>query len=108
MAHLRDGIPDRIIDRTLADFSALDVRNRYAQGQRDTSRREYFVAVGDQKENVRTHASKQIREGKHRNADALCHADVRIRAEQCFERCRNCNAVFLNLLRTEAEFWREM
>src|ERR1700722_9711811 len=107
MAHLRDGIPDGIIDRTLSDFSALDVRNRYAQGQRDTSRREYFVAVGDQKENVRTHASKQIRKGKHRNADALCHANVRIRAEQCFERCSNRNVVFLNLPSTEAELWRQ-
>src|SRR5258708_3601179 len=108
MAHLGEGIAYGVVNRALADFAALDMRDGDPQGQRYGSRREHFVAVGDQEKNVRAHLPKTVREAHRSDADGLGHADVGVGTQQTLKLGRNREAIHLYFTDGVAKFGREM
>ena len=76
MAHLCQGISYSIVNRTLADLPSFDVRNRNTQRQRDRSRSEHFVPVGNQKKDIGTHLAETIRKTERSQPNGFGHANV--------------------------------
>ena len=48
VSHFCESVANGVVDCAFADFTAFDVRDGNAQGERDRSRCEHFVAVGDE------------------------------------------------------------
>ena len=108
VGHLRQGVPHSIVNRPFADFSAFNMGDGNPQRQRDRSGSEHFVAVGNQKKNVRPHLPETIREAQRGHANGLGHADVGIRAQQTFDARSNWKSVVLNFPHRVAELGREV
>ena len=76
MAHLCQGVSYGIVNRTLADLPTFDVRNGNTQCQRDSSRSEHFVPVGNQKKDIGTHLAETIRKTDRSHPNGFGHANV--------------------------------
>src|SRR6202795_1611352 len=108
VAHLRESVTHGIVNRSLADFSSLDVCYWNSECQRNGCRREHFIAVSDQEKQVRAHLSQEIAETQRGNANCLGHSHVAVRAQQAFDSSMDIETIFLNLLKCVTKFGRKV
>jgi len=108
VAHFRQRVSNGVVNRTFADLSAFDVCNGNTQRQRNGSRSEQLIPVGDQQQNIRSHLPEVLREAERRHADRLGHAHVGIRAEQALDPRSDRKSVLLNFPHRVAELRGKM
>ena len=108
VAHLGEGVAHGVIDRAFADLATFDVSDRNAQGKRDGSGREHFVAIGNQEKNVRAHLAEAIGQAERSHANGLGHADVGIGTKQTLELRGDGKAVFFDFADGVAELGRKV
>jgi len=108
VAHLGEGVANGVINGAFTDFASFDMGDGDSQGQRDGSRGEHFVAIGDQEKNVRAHLTETVRQTEGGDADGLGHADVGVGTQETLKLCGNRNAIFFDFADRVAEFGRKM
>jgi len=108
VSHFGERVANGVVDGAFADFTAFDVRDGNAQGQGDGSRREHFVAVGDQEEKIGAKCAEMIGKAQRGDADCFGHTDVGVGAKQAFDTRRDWEAVLFDFANSDAEFGRKV
>src|SRR5258708_6340669 len=108
MTHLRQGIPNSIVNCAFADFTTLDVCDWNAQSQSNGSWGKHLVSIRYQKQQIGSHGSKQVGKTQDSNANRFGHSDIAIRTEQAFDASADNEAVLLDLLEGMAKFRRKV
>jgi len=96
VAQLGQCVPHRVVDRTLADLAAFDVRDGNAQAQRHRRGGEQLVTIGDEQQQVRSHPRQDLGQAERGHTDRLGHPDVAVGAEQALDALVDPQAVVLD------------
>ncbi len=94
-AHFGERVTDSVVDGAFADLAAFDVRDGNTKGERYRCGREHFVTVGDQEQQIGTHAAENVCEAERGYADGFGHADVGVRVQETFD--AGCDGKFITL-----------
>ena len=78
VGELRDRVSDLVIDCALADLPTFNVSDGNTQGDCNAGRRQHFVAIRDQQQDVWSPGRKRICKGQDRDTDCLRHSGIGI------------------------------
>jgi hypothetical protein len=108
VAHFCERVANGVVDGAFADFAALDVGDGNAKGQGNACGSQHFVAIGNEKEQVRANLRQRIGQRKSGQADGFGHADIGIGTKQAFEAGGDGDLVAFDFANGLAELRREV
>src|SRR5437016_515921 len=101
-------MPQGVVNRSLSDFAAMDVRDRNLERQRGQCRGEHFKAITEHQQDVRATTRVGLGEADNPEPNGLGNSVRRIRRQQHLDAVAYLKTIGLNRLDGETELRREV